>query len=73
MTTQSRKYTIATKGACDTLLTLFGQIVGEPRYVTADDDSGEDPNASITTSSSRAAPASSACACTTLGRRARRL
>jgi len=46
--TQSRKYTIATKGACDTLLTLFEQIDGLPRYVTADDDSGEDRNASIT-------------------------
>jgi hypothetical protein len=46
--TQSRKHTIATKGACDTLLTLFEQIDGLPRYVAADDDSGEDRNASIT-------------------------
>ncbi len=45
--TESRKYTIATKGACDTLLVLFEQIDGEPRYLTADDDSGEDRNASI--------------------------
>ena len=45
--TQSRKYTIATKGACDTLLTLFEQINGEPRFLAADDDSGEDRNASI--------------------------
>lgn len=45
--TQSRKYTIETKGASDTLLTLFEQIDGEPRYLAADDDSGEDRNASI--------------------------
>lgn len=43
----SRKYTIATKGATDTLLTLFEEIGGEPRYLAADDDSGEDRNASI--------------------------
>lgn len=45
---QSRKYTIATKGATDTLLALFEEVNGEPRYITADDDSGEDRNASIT-------------------------
>jgi hypothetical protein len=44
---QSRKYTIATQGACDTLLALFEEIDGEPRYLSADDDSGEDRNASI--------------------------
>ena len=43
----TRRYTIATKGASDTLLALFEEIEGEPRYVTADDDSGEDRNASI--------------------------
>lgn len=43
----TRRYTIATKGASDTLLALFEEIDGEPRYVTADDDSGEDRNASI--------------------------
>jgi hypothetical protein len=45
---ESRKYTIATKGASDTLLVLFEEIDGEPRYLAADDDSGEDRNASIT-------------------------
>jgi hypothetical protein len=45
--TQSRKYSIATKGACDTLLTLFEEVDGQPRYLAADDDSGEDRNASI--------------------------
>jgi hypothetical protein len=38
---------MATKGASDTLLVLFEEINGQPRYVTADDDSGEDRNASI--------------------------
>ena len=46
--TGSRKYTISTKGATDTVLVLFEEIAGEPRYLTADDDSGEDRNASIT-------------------------
>ena len=46
--TESRKYTIETKGASDTLLVLFEQVDGAPRYLTADDDSGEDRNASIT-------------------------
>lgn len=45
--TQSRRYTIATQGATDTLLALFEEMGGEPRYLTADDDSGEDRNASI--------------------------
>jgi len=43
----TRRYTIATKGGSDTLLALFEEIDGVPRYVTADDDSGEDRNASI--------------------------
>ena len=45
--TQSRRYTIATQGASDTLLTLFEQVGDEPRYLAADDDSGEERNASI--------------------------
>lgn len=45
--TASRKYTIETKGATDTLLVLFEDIGGEPRYLSGDDDSGEDRNASI--------------------------
>lgn len=44
---QSRKYTIATHGASDTLLTLFEDVHGQPRYLAADDDSGEDRNARI--------------------------
>jgi len=47
-TTSSRKYTIATQGACDTLLALFEDVGGQPRYLSGDDDSGEDRNASIT-------------------------
>jgi hypothetical protein len=46
--TASRPYTFATKGASDTLLALFEEINGQPRYLAADDDSGEDRNASIT-------------------------
>jgi len=44
----SRKYSIETKGASDTLLVLFEEIDGEPRYLSGDDDSGEDRNAKIT-------------------------
>lgn len=44
----SRKYTISTQGATDTLLGLFEEIESKPRYLAADDDSGEDRNASIT-------------------------
>lgn len=44
----SRKYRIETKGALDTLLGLFEDVNGEPRYLSADDDSGEDRNAAIT-------------------------
>src|SRR5215470_7024242 len=46
--TASRKYTIETKGASDTLLVLFEDINGTPRYLSGDDDSGEDRNAKIT-------------------------
>jgi len=46
--TSSRKYAIETKGASDTLLVLFEEINGEARYLSGDDDSGEDRNASIT-------------------------
>lgn len=45
--TESRSYTIETKGATDTLLVLFEDINGVPRMLTGDDDSGEDRNASI--------------------------
>jgi hypothetical protein len=45
--TGSRKYQIETKGGSDTLLVLFEDINGEPRFLAGDDDSGEDRNASI--------------------------
>jgi len=43
----SRNYTIETKGASDTLLALFEDINGEPRFLAGDDDSGEDRNAKV--------------------------
>ncbi|HEV8240986.1 MAG TPA: hypothetical protein VGS57_16590 [Thermoanaerobaculia bacterium] len=43
----SRRYTIETKGASDTLLVLFEEVDGEPRFLAGDDDSGEDRNARI--------------------------
>jgi hypothetical protein len=46
--TSSRKYSIETKGASDTLLVLFENVGSEPRYLAGDDDSGQDRNASIT-------------------------
>jgi len=45
---ETRKYTIVTKGASDTVMALFEDIGGKPRYLSADDDSGTDRNASIT-------------------------
>jgi hypothetical protein len=45
--TESRKYRIETKGALDALLVLFENVDGEPRYLSGDDDSGEDRNAAI--------------------------
>lgn len=46
--TESRSYRVETKGASDTLLVLFEDINGEPRFLAGDDDSGEDRNASVT-------------------------
>lgn len=43
----SREYTMQTFGESDTLLVLFEDEGGTPRYLTADDDSGESYNASI--------------------------
>lgn len=45
--TSSRKYTIETKGASDAVLVLFEDINGVPRYLGADDDSGQERTASI--------------------------
>jgi hypothetical protein len=46
--TASQKYTIETKGSSDAVLVLFEDINGVPRYLSGDDDSGEDRSASIT-------------------------
>ncbi len=44
---ESRKFTVETKGAFDTLMVLFEEVDGELRYLSGDDDSGADRNASI--------------------------
>jgi len=43
----SRKYTIGTFGATDVVLVVFEEVNGELRYLSGDDDSGEDRNARI--------------------------
>jgi hypothetical protein len=43
----TRNYNFATFGSSDSVLGLFEIIDGEPRYVKADDDSGEDRNATL--------------------------
>lgn len=43
--TATRKYEIKTFGASDTLIVLFEDVGGQLKYITADDDSGEDRNA----------------------------
>jgi hypothetical protein len=43
----TRSYTVGTFGASDTVLTLFEDVDGEPRFLAGDDDSGTDRNASI--------------------------
>lgn len=45
--TESRRYRIETKGACDSLLVFFEEIEGDFRYLAGDDDSGEERNAAI--------------------------
>ncbi|MBI1829802.1 MAG: hypothetical protein HYR87_10095 [Thaumarchaeota archaeon] len=47
--TETRYYNIGTFGTSDTVVALFEDENGEPRYRTADDDSGEDRNALIHT------------------------
>ena len=44
----SRKYIIETKGGYDATLALFEVVDGTPRFLSCDDDSGEERNASIT-------------------------
>jgi hypothetical protein len=46
--TESRNYTIETKGASDSVLTLFEDIDGIPRFLAGDDDSGTERKATIT-------------------------
>ncbi len=43
----SRRYTFQTFGDLDTVMVLFEEIDGEPRYVDGDDDSGQNYNAKI--------------------------
>jgi len=43
----TREYNFATFGASDSVLGVFENIDGEPRYVQADDDSGEERNAAL--------------------------
>lgn len=43
----TRYYDMRTFGACDTLMVLFTEVNGKLRYRSADDDSGEDRNASL--------------------------
>ena len=45
----TRKYKVQTFGTCDTQIVLFEAVAGVWRYLTADDDSGEDRNALIST------------------------
>jgi hypothetical protein len=46
--TASRNYTIEAKGATDSVLTLFEDIGGVPRFLAGDDDSGTERKAAIT-------------------------
>ncbi|MEQ8380945.1 MAG: M12 family metallopeptidase [Coleofasciculus sp. A1-SPW-01] len=43
----TRSYMIRTFGTSDTVMVLFEEVDGELRYLTGDDDSGEDYNAEI--------------------------
>jgi hypothetical protein len=43
----TREYNFATFGSSDSVLGIFEEIDGEPRYVSADDDSGEARNATV--------------------------
>lgn len=45
----TRNYTIQTFGESDSVIVLFEDVGGEPRYVAGDDDSGHDGNARIVT------------------------
>lgn len=43
----TRYYNVRTFGTCDTVIVLFADENGDLKYQTADDDSGEDRNASL--------------------------
>lgn len=43
----TRKYKVQTFGSCDTQIVIFEEVDGQWRYLSADDDSGEDRNALI--------------------------
>jgi hypothetical protein len=43
----TRTYQLATFGDSDTVIVLFEEIDGEPRYIQGDDDSGAERNAQI--------------------------
>lgn len=43
----TRKYEMATFGTADTVMVLFEDVGGEPRYLSGDDDSGEALNSRI--------------------------
>ena len=45
---ETRSYTVGTFGAADTVLALFEEVDGEPRFLAGDDDSGTDRSAAIT-------------------------
>ena len=45
---ETRNYTVGTFGAADTVLALFEEVDGEPRFLAGDDDSGTDRSAAIT-------------------------
>ena len=45
--TATRKYTLQTFGASDTVMVLFERADGQLRYLAGDDDSGEDRNATF--------------------------
>jgi hypothetical protein len=43
----SREYQVSTFGTADTVMVLFEEVDGEPRFVAGDDDSGTDRNARL--------------------------
>jgi hypothetical protein len=45
--TATRKYELATFGMADTVMVLFEEVDGSPRYLSGDDDSGEALNSRI--------------------------